>query len=257
VSSGRKWLAFLPIVGFLLLLVTRGSGAFFADTATLGISMQAAPLLRATVDIDPDVLNPHSKKGQFVVAYIELPNPFLVTDILVSTVTLRVDGETDTVGAEPAPTEVGDHDGDTIPDLMVKFNRAAVLDLIGEKTGDVTLVVSGQLSTGRDFEGEDTIDPREVTVPTPTPIPTNTPTPTPPPEPTEPVEPTPTQEPTQEPTDTPTPEPTEEPTETVEPSPEPTETVEPTPTQEPTDTPTPEPTEEPTATPADTPTPEG
>ena len=239
--------------------------------------------LPATVDIDPDMLNPDSKKGRFVMAYIELPNGFLVTDILVSTVTLRVDEETDIVGAEPAPTEVGDHDEDTIPDLMVKFDRAAVLGLIGQKTGDVTLVVSGRLSTGREFEGKDTIDPREVTGPTPTPIPTDTPAPTETPEPTEAVEPSPepteTVEPTptEEPTDTPTPEPTEEPTatpepteeptetatpeptETVEPTPEPTETVEPTPTEEPTEEPTPEPTEEPTATPtpADTPTPEG
>jgi len=238
--SLRNKAVFLAIALVLLSLAAwlmQGTSAFFSDTETstgnvftAGVWVTPTPeMIPATVDIDPDMLNPDSEKGRFVMAYIELPSPFLVTDILVSTVTLRVDGETDIVGAEPAPTEVGDHDGDTIPDLMVKFNRAAVLGLIGEKTGDVTLVVGGRLSTGRDFEGEDTIDPREVTVPTPTP------------------------EPTEEPTETPTPEPTQ----TVEPTPEPTEPVEPTPTQEPTDTPTPEPTEEPTATPADTPTPEG
>jgi len=232
--SLRKKAIFLATALLLLSLAAwllQGTSALFSDTETstgntftAGVWVTPTPeVIPATVDIDPDMLNPDSEKGRFVMAYIELPNPFLVTDILVSTVTLRVDGETDTVGAEPAPTEVGDHDRDTFPDLMIKFDRAAVLGLIGSKTGDVTLVVSGQLSTGREFEGKDTIDPREVTVPTPTPTPTDTPTPTP----------------TPEPTGTPTP--------------EPTETVEPTPTQEP----TPEPTEEPTATPADTPTPEG
>ena len=272
--SARKKAIFLATALVLLSLAAwlmQGTHAFFSDTETstgnvftAGVWVTPTPeMIPATVDIDPDMLNPDSEKGRFVMAYIELPNPFLVTDILVSTVTLRVDGEEGSVEAEPAPTEVGDHDEDGIPDLMIKFDRAAVLGLIGEKTGDVTLVVSGRLSTGRDFEGKDTIDPREVTVPTPTPIPTDTPAPTetpeptetvePSPEPTEPVEPTPTEEPTleptEEPTDTPTPEPTEEPTDTPIPTDTPTPTETPTPTPTSTPEPTATPTEEPTVTP--------
>lgn len=220
-SSRRKWLAFLPLVAFSLLLVARGTGAFFADTATLGLSMEAAPLLAATVDIDPDTLKKDAK-GRPVTAYIEVPEGYDVNDIDVSTVVLAW-GDSSVPADEP-PTRIGDHDKDGVPDLMVKFSREAVVEMLGKHVGDTTFHVRGALTDGWLFEGSDTI--RVIASPPPTPTPTPTP----------------------------------EPTETVEPTPEPTETVEPTPTQEPTDTPTPEPTEEPTeeptATPADTPTPE-
>jgi hypothetical protein len=240
VSSGRKWLALLPFVAFCLLLVGKGTGAFFADTATLGISMRAAPLLAATVDIDPDTLKLTSK-GTPITAYIELPDGYDVNDIVVSTVVLT--WQDNSVPAEQTPTRVGDYDNDGLPDLMVKLSRAAVVEMLAGYVGDTTFQARGALISGALFEGSDTI--RVIASPPATPTPTSTPKPTetvePTPEPTEPVEPTPTEEPTQEPT------------------PEPTDTVEPTPTeeptQEPTDTPTPEPTEEPTATPTDTPTP--
>lgn len=112
--------------------------------------------IAATVDIDPDTLNPDSQ-GNHVMAYIELPDGYDVADIDVGTVTLRVEGEEDSVPAELSPTEVGDHDEDGIPDAMVKFDRQTVLDLIDGTTGDVTFVVSGELSGGATFEGSDTV----------------------------------------------------------------------------------------------------
>jgi hypothetical protein len=59
-----------------------------------------------------------------------------------------------------APTAIGDYDNDGVPDLMVKFNRTAVCQLIlskGIKLGNVTLTVSGKLINGIGFEGCDTI----------------------------------------------------------------------------------------------------
>jgi len=51
---------------------------------------------------------------------------------------------------------VGDHDGDGVPDRMVKFSRQAAIDLL--PVGDeVEVVASGELVDGTEFAGSDTI----------------------------------------------------------------------------------------------------
>jgi TolB protein len=103
----------------------------------------------AVIDFEPDVLNPRSG-GRWVTCYVELPEGYDPADIDVSTVLLS-----NTVPAEMAPTEVGDYDGDGIPDLMVKFSRPAVIAVLpgGEQ---VELRVSGEVA-GQHFAGADTI----------------------------------------------------------------------------------------------------
>jgi hypothetical protein len=136
------------------------------------------PPIPATLDIDPDTLNPESE-GNFVMAHVELPEPWDVADIDLSTVELAVQGEAPTVWAESHPTEVGDYDNDGIPDRMVKFDRAAVIALVADVTAPstVTFTVSGIVDPpGRTFAGSDTVrlvDPE----PEPSPSPTATPTP--------------------------------------------------------------------------------
>jgi len=49
-----------------------------------------------------------------------------------------------------------DHDGDGIPDLMVKFDREAVIELL-EPGENVLVTISGNLDGGLLFEGTDTI----------------------------------------------------------------------------------------------------
>jgi len=111
--------------------------------------------IAATVDIDPDTLNPGSQ-GNFVTAYIELPEGWDVVEIDVSTVTLEVVGVDGSVPAAPSPTAVGDEDEDGIPDRMVKFNREAVVALLDGWTGDITFRVKGEVS-GSAFAGTDSI----------------------------------------------------------------------------------------------------
>jgi hypothetical protein len=228
--SERKWLSILTIVVFSLLLLIRATGAFVTDTATLGISIQAIPLLEAYVDIDPDTLNKRSQ-GMPITAYVELAGGRDVNDIDVSSISLVWNEQK--VPAEPCPTNIGDHDEDGIADLMVKFSREVVISMLAQHVGETTLQVTGALTTGWPFAGSDTIrvvaSPPQTATATPTPM--------------EIVEPTPTAEPaaTSTATATATATATEEPTATATDTPTPTETATPTETPTPTETATPTP----------------
>jgi hypothetical protein len=114
--------------------------------------------LDANINIDPDTLNLGSK-GRWITAYIELPKGYDVADIDVSSIFLN-----ETILVDPsAPTAVGDYDHDTIPDLMVKFNRAEVRSLIlanvniEERFATITLTITGKLYDETQFQGNDTI----------------------------------------------------------------------------------------------------
>lgn len=114
------------------------------------------PTIPATVDVDPDTLNLRSR-GNWITAYIELPTRYDLNNIDVSTVTLE-----DTFSVDPnAPTQIGDHDIDGVPDLMVRFNRTQlesyIYHVLGIRYGSVTLKITGQLYDGTPFEGSDTI----------------------------------------------------------------------------------------------------
>lgn len=102
-----------------------------------------------TIDFDPDTLNLRSK-GKFVTVYIELPPDYDVGQIDVSSVMLN-----EVVPALTKPTKVSDYDSDGIPDLMVKFDRAAVQEIlqVGEQ---VEVTITGK-AAGVTFQGEDTI----------------------------------------------------------------------------------------------------
>ena len=65
---------------------------------------------------------------------------------------IRLNG---TVPALGKPTEIGDHDNDGVPDLMVKFHRTMVQDVltVGE---EIEVTITGEVS-GIIFEGSDTI----------------------------------------------------------------------------------------------------
>lgn len=105
--------------------------------------------ITVTIDFDPDTLNKKSK-GNWVVVYIELPGGYNAADIDINSI--RLNG---TVPAEPWPYALGDHDKDGIADLMVKFDRNAVINLLpnGE---NVTVHVTGTAGT-KTFEGVDVI----------------------------------------------------------------------------------------------------
>jgi len=112
-------------------------------------------VIPATIDIDPDTLNIRSR-GRWITCYIELPLGYPPENIPVSSVALEGENLFQSIlQAEPWPTGIGDHDNDGIPDLMVKFSRAKVENLVqvGE---NITLTVFGPW--GRiPFRGSDNI----------------------------------------------------------------------------------------------------
>lgn len=107
--------------------------------------------IEATVDFDPDTLNLGSE-GKWIPCYIELPEGYDVEDIDISSVTLKL---IEAVPALAHPTKVGDYDSDGVPDLMVRFERAAVQGIL-PPGGEVKVTVSGELD-GKLFEGRDMI----------------------------------------------------------------------------------------------------
>lgn len=132
-----------------------GGAMFTEETAELlpeavlaKINETTAPaILEATLDIDPNTLNLESN-GRWITAYIELPEGYDVSKIDIPS--LRLNG---LIFAEPFPTEIGDYDTDGITDLMVKFDRAAVQDLLspGDQLLIVTGIVEDQIFIGKDM----------------------------------------------------------------------------------------------------------
>ena len=116
---------------------------------------RCATLIPTTIDIDPDTLNLHSQ-GRWITIYIELPGGLDPANIDVGTVAIEGDIFLEGIlSAEPQPTEIGDHDGDGVPDLMVKFDRSVVQELVS--VGDnVELTVIGKWGQAP-FRGSDTI----------------------------------------------------------------------------------------------------
>jgi len=104
------------------------------------------------IDFDPDTLNLKSK-GKWVTAYIELPEGYDPSQIDISSIRLN-----DKVAALAKPTQIGDYDGDGIPDLMVKFDRASVTALFDGKTipRNYVVEVTGTIA-GIHFKGTTSI----------------------------------------------------------------------------------------------------
>jgi hypothetical protein len=131
------------------------SDGLATSSQTVNITVNTFAIM-AKIDIDPDTLNLKSKSGEnSITAYIELPAGYNVNQINVNSVTMLVNGVL--IAAQAKPTSVGDYDRDRIPDRMVKFDRKAVISALGLKTGNIVVVITGQLNNGCDFSGSDTI----------------------------------------------------------------------------------------------------
>lgn len=115
----------------------------------------------AAVEIAPRKLNLKSR-GKWVTCYIELPQGYFLEDIDIETVAIeKINDITVDLIYTSGPAVLGDHDGDGIDDLMVKFERAALISILNDidtpAGEEITLTVTGELEGDESFEGSDTI----------------------------------------------------------------------------------------------------
>lgn len=112
------------------------------------------PKIPATIDFYPETLNKASQSGKnTITVYIELPIDYDINDVNINTVVLST--ANGIVSAQLTPTEVGDYDNDGISDLMVKFDRRAVLAIV-DVGDEVEVTVSGRVA-GKAFKGSDIV----------------------------------------------------------------------------------------------------
>jgi hypothetical protein len=113
------------------------------------------PQVNIDVDIDPDTLNLNAN-GKFITAYIELLDGLDVNDIASLSISAIDDTGIGLIDALDKPREVGDNDGDGIPDLMVKFDASEVRAVVAP-ADEVKITLTGLLSNGREFNCSDII----------------------------------------------------------------------------------------------------
>ncbi len=118
------------------------------------------PVVEARVCICPRTLNLRSR-GRFITCFIRLPLEDMAEDVELSTIKLN-----NTIPAEPRPVTILNSRRLHVKILIVKFNRAAVIEYIKEslgidgrvfRRGRVTLTVSGSFASGQAFEGSDRV----------------------------------------------------------------------------------------------------
>ncbi len=114
----------------------------------------------STVDVEPDTLNKKSN-GQWITAYITLPDGYNVTDIVPASINIvKIEGEScpseygQSADLSFTP-QVGDRDEDGIPDLTVKFDRQTLVNVLC--IDDFSITIEGNLSSGLKFSGTDKI----------------------------------------------------------------------------------------------------
>jgi hypothetical protein len=111
-------------------------------------------------DLMPNALNLTSP-CLWVTGFLEPTLPYAAGSIDI--VSIRLNGS---VPVDPtAPTALGDHDGNGIPDLMVKFNRAAV-ELTVSDGDDVPVTVTGTVNA-HSFSGANRVRVRRAVVSAP------------------------------------------------------------------------------------------
>ena len=138
--------------GVILEIDNNGDG-FFEQMAIADNELsydEFALQTETVVDFDPDTLNLKSK-GKFVTVYIELPEDFDVSEIDLFSLELN-----ELIPPLPKPIEIGDYDNDGINDLMVKFDRQELIEVL-EPGKEQIIDLTGRLLDGRPIAGFDII----------------------------------------------------------------------------------------------------
>jgi hypothetical protein len=126
-----------------------GDNIYQASSGSSSGTIESSPPLQALIKIEPSTLQ-IGFEGNWVTCYIEISTDN-VSRIDVSSILLEGRIQVDPT----APIEIGDYDNNSAPDLMVKFNRQSVENIVAP--GIVSLTVTGNVGESR-FFGTDKID---------------------------------------------------------------------------------------------------
>ena len=119
---------------------------FVRQATTTAVVNGVPDFVPATIEFGPEVINLKSK-GKWVTAYIELPDGFDPSVIDVGSLVITA---IDSAPIVPIPAEtkwgtVDDFDTDGVPDLMVKFSRSALQNVL-TPGAMVNIEVQGQVN---------------------------------------------------------------------------------------------------------------
>lgn len=151
VTDGQVFSDLTQMAGFHTVTVTAEdfAGNITSKSVTFSIKIDA------TVEISPEPINTKSM-AKSMKARIGFPPEYSVALIDVTTVVLTVDGQS--FPAELSPATIGGYGPDGLPTLLLEFERRDVCAALDGVSGQVTMIVEGELTDPIEFYGEDDVE---------------------------------------------------------------------------------------------------
>lgn len=145
----KRIAAFIGLLA-LLIVIPAAQASITAVVPSITTAGEIPGTYEVAIDIRPNSLNSHTR-GEYVTCYITPSDGYTAFDIEVSTICLE--------GLPVLLEHVGivDHDLDGIKELMVKFDRQAMLAIAEGIGGNVDFTLTGSYIDGATFFGIDSI----------------------------------------------------------------------------------------------------
>jgi hypothetical protein len=114
----------IPTIFLGMIVILSGSGfAIFVNGSSENYDIEDVEVF-----FNPNPMN-YRSQGKYVAVHIEVPAEYDIEDIDVSSI--RLDGVLKPEAPKGKSLKIGDHDDDDISDIMLKFDRQAIIDHYG------------------------------------------------------------------------------------------------------------------------------
>lgn len=153
VNSLKKYILLVGIFALILMLPpAQATLTDMVENSTVNVVNPSAVIGDeiVVIDVRPETLSSNSK-GDWVTCYITPSDGYTVHDVDFSSIAL---GE---LPALPEFSGIVDRNGDEVYEVMVKFDRSAVLAMLAGFSGVVELTITGMFTDGVAFSGTDSI----------------------------------------------------------------------------------------------------
>lgn len=151
VTDGQVFNDLTHMAGFHTVTVTAEDFAGNVTSKSVTFSIK----IDATVEISPEPINTKSM-AMAMKARIGFPPEYSVALIDVTTVTLKVDGQE--FPAKLSPATIGGYGPDDLPTLLLEFERRDVCAALDDFSGQVDMIVEGELTDPIEFYGVDNVE---------------------------------------------------------------------------------------------------